>query len=533
VSAERIGATWLRAALAPVSDFGRRAEDAAQTFGPADAAAAQARCGQVVELAGQLDPDGVAHLRAALRRAPDPTDIVSRAKVGDALGDVDFFEIGRFADALEAIARAWDGARGPAAGRPPVLPQVADLLARGRDGGSFFLADRFAEPLAQARGAYALADEQVVRERERLGRALEAVLGALPQAEEFIVMRDVLAQVPPGVRVVRETPAYRLLALELDEAALTAGAARETALARVEAQEEAVRRDLAAAVATYGPHMLAAAQALGELDRTLARVAFTQRWGGCVPSVTPAAFAFAGASFAPLRERLEAEGLPYTPISIEVPGVAVLTGPNMGGKSAALATCGFLAACLSSGVPPPAEQAALPLFELVGWIGGEQAADRARLLSAFGGEVVRTRDMLAASAQPALLLIDEFARTTGPREGRALLVALVEALARRGTFALVSTHFDGIARDAQVAHLAIAGLGERTLDAHAARDIHAALDAVAQAMDYRIIAVSGEATSPSDALALAGLLGLDAPIVARAAQLYADAAAGPARRATE
>ena len=102
----------------------------------------------------------------------------------------------------------------------------------------------------------------------------------------------------------------------------------------------------------------------------------------------------------------------------------------MGGKSAALATCGFLAACLANGVPPPAERAALPLVGSVAWIGGEDAADRVRLLSAFGGEVVRAREALANAVEPALLLVDEFARTTGPREGRALLVALVEALAR-------------------------------------------------------------------------------------------------------
>jgi DNA mismatch repair ATPase MutS len=155
------------------------------------------------------------------------------------------------------------------------------------------------------------------------------------------------------------------------------------------------------------------------------------------------------------------------------------------------------------------------------WIGSEPAADRPRLLSAFGAEVVRTRDGLAA-APPALLLIDEFARTTGPREGRALLVALVEALARCGVFALVATHFDGVARDAGVPHLTIAGLGDRALDAHAARDIQAALDAVAKAMDYRIVPVDGDARARSDALALAGLLGLDSTIVERAAVLYAE-----------
>jgi DNA mismatch repair ATPase MutS len=398
------------------------------------------------------------------------------------------------------------------------------------------LADAFSPALAEARAAYAAADATLTRERARLAGALAARIGPLPDSEEFIVMRDVLPDVPPGVRVVRETPAYRLLTLEHDPPAAAAAAARDGALARVALAEDEVRRDLAVAVAREGPALLAAARALGELDRTLARVAFTQHWGGCVPDLTAGAITFAQASFVPLRAALSEAALPYTPVSLELRGAAVLTGPNMGGKSAALATCGFLAACVAAGVPPPASRAALPLFDTVAWIGGEQAADRARLLSAFGGEVVRTRDVLAGAAAPALLLVDEFARTTGPREGRALLVALVEHLARRGTFALVATHFDGVAAEAGVPHFSIAGLGSRSLDAHAARDIHAALDAVAKAMDYRIVPVSGEAHAHSDALALAGLLGLDAAIVDRAAALYAgtrSAGAGPGERVTE
>jgi hypothetical protein len=81
--------------------------------------------------------------------------------------------------------------------------------------------------------------------------------------------------------------------------------------------------------------------------------------------------------------------------------------------------------------------------------------------------------------------------------------------------------------------LTIAGLGGRSLDLHAAPDFHAALDAIAAAMDYRIVAVDGAARSASDALAVAGLLGLDPEIVERAAALFAGRTAGPAQHVTE
>ncbi|GAC1417985.1 MAG: hypothetical protein NVSMB64_27730 [Candidatus Velthaea sp.] len=139
----------------------------------------------------------------------------------------------------------------------------------------------------------------------------------------------------------------------------------------------------------------------------------------------------------------------------------------------------------------------------------------------FGSEVVRTRDMLAAAARPELILIDEFARTTGPREGRALLVAFIEALKSRGSIAFAATHFDAVAQDAGVDHFRIAGLARRHGALRGARgDIHAALDAVAGAMDYRIVAAQRSIESRSDALEVAALLGLDAAILDRAREIF-------------
>ncbi|MFN2461039.1 MAG: hypothetical protein ABR591_10175 [Candidatus Velthaea sp.] len=513
LTAERIGLDWLRAAVAPVSESGRTAEDGAMLFGPADGAAARSSCADVLRLSERLRPDGVAHLRAALRRAPEPRDILERARMGDALSDVDLFALGQFTDVLAAIERAWRDAGGTAAALPQV-PAVAELLAPGRRDGAFYLDDAFAAELAAARSAFAAADAASRAERERLAAALAPALGFVPDGDEFIVMRDAVAGVPAGAHVVRETPSYRLLTVALDDSAQALDAVRAAALAALAQCESAVRLRLSEEAARLAGDVNAAARDLGALDRTLARVAFTQRWGGCMPQIADDRFAFSEATFAPLCEALEREGLPYTPISLELHGAAVITGPNMGGKTAALATCGFVAACVALGIPPPARIAAVPLLARAAWIGGERDVAQSRLLSAFAEEVVRARDVLGDVQRPALVLIDEFARTTGPREGCALLSALVEAFGEHNAFALVATHFDGIAARARVAHLTVAGLHGRALSAQG--DVHAALDALGRAMDYRIIAVDPGARSESGTLALARVLGLDAAVVERA-----------------
>jgi DNA mismatch repair protein MutS2 len=188
-----------------------------------------------------------------------------------------------------------------------------------------------------------------------------------------------------------------------------------------------------------------------------------------------------------------------------------------------------LCACVSLGVPPPARSASLPLLSTIAWIGGEGPEDRARLLSSYAAEVVRARDTLAGASARTLVLVDEFARTTGPREGRALLVAFAEALRERGALALVATHFDGVAHAAGAPHVRIAGLRVDALDSVQADDLDGALDAIQAAMDYRIVEGRDD-EAVSDALALARLLGLDARVVDRARALNDEPPATPSGR---
>jgi len=527
VTAERIGLTWLRAAVAPVGAFGRRHDEAIAPYGPGDEARAHAEIAEVMAMAERLDAEAVPRVRAALRAVPEPTPIVARARAGDALTDVDFYELGRFVDALDALTRAWDAARRQAhdnavaaqddvvaARRPPVLDAVRAMLAPGRDGGTFYLADAFAPGLRAARRALAAAETEFEARREAIAARVRDAIGVDPVGEEFVVLREVYdGPLPDDVLTARETPTYRAASIRV------VLPDRDAALARLAEEEEAARRVLAERFVRESDTIAAATRALGALDRLLARVAFAQRWGGCVPAFVGDRAAFDEATFAPLAEALAARGRHYTPLSLDLRGVAVLTGPNMGGKSAALATAGFLCACAALGLPPPARVASLSLFQQIVWIGGEGPEDRARLLSSYAAEVVRARETLAAASPRTLVLVDEFARTTGPREGRALLVAFVEALRAHGAFALIATHFDGVADAARVPHLRIAGLRGALHGAIGAGDVDAALDAINAAMDYRVVAAGG-GSDASDALALARLLGLDETLIARARDLH-------------
>ena len=225
----------------------------------------------------------------------------------------------------------------------------------------------------------------------------------------------------------------------------------------------------------------------------------------------------------PLQESLERRDRAYTPLSFELRSVSVITGPNMGGKSAALQMCGFIAACAAWGVPVPAASAEVGLFAaIIRLASGGEDPDRDALLSSFGSEVVALRAVLESPLQTTLVLVDEFARTTNPLEARALSVALAQVLQQRGASALFASHLDGLAEAAGVRHFAVAGL--RALPgATPTLDLAEALAAIGAAMDYRIVRVDAGGHVPTDAIALAGLLGLgDAFIAAARAALLKD-----------
>ena len=517
-TADALRAGWLAAELEPVSDYGRRAYEVLEPFAPGEEAAAAARARSIAEMAAALEGSRVDALRETLRAAPDATAAIARAGMGDALTDVQFLELVRFCDAVERVRALLEGSNAPA---PPACADVARLLERGRTGKfGFYLGDAFDGELAAARSALHAAqaeyDAALGRLRARIAQTLHR---ADAGAGEFIVMRDdVAGPLPAGLHVIREAPTYYLCEIELDDGALAALGRRDDAAARAGELEQVVRVALSAKVRERAAALDEAAQAIGSVDVLAAAVRFAQQYA-CVCATYRAgpALEFERAHFVPLESDLLRQGRDYVPITLELAGTAVVTGPNMGGKSVALRTCGFLALCAAFGLPVPAETATVPLFSRVVWLGIGPHEEPGSLLSSFAGEVVRLRETLESGVDGALLLVDEFARTTTPEEGRALLLALIERLRPAHVCAFVATHLSGIAADAGVPHYAVRGL--RALpDLPPAHDASAALDALARSMDYTLERVGADREDAGDAIFLARLLGLDGALIESARQ---------------
>jgi DNA mismatch repair protein MutS2 len=138
-----------------------------------------------------------------------------------------------------------------------------------------------------------------------------------------------------------------------------------------------------------------------------------------------------------------ATGKPVVPIDLLIPAGKsglIITGPNTGGKTAALKTLGLLCLMAQSGLLIPAEEESrLPVFGgIFADIGDAQSLEQS--LSTFSAHVRNVTEILGELFAPSLVLFDEPGGGTDPIEGGALACGLLTYLKGRGVHVAASTH---------------------------------------------------------------------------------------------
>src|SRR5512133_1309753 len=120
----------------------------------------------------------------------------------------------------------------------------------------------------------------------------------------------------------------------------------------------------------------------------------------------------------------------------------IVSGPNGGGKTVAITAVGLSALMLRAGLPVPAAEGSRLPFYLEVKAAVDERGDLAKDLSTFTAHLAAVKDMLEGAVPGSLVLVDEIAADTDPREGAALAAAILEALVERGAAVLVTTHLD-------------------------------------------------------------------------------------------
>src|SRR5262252_6995838 len=145
-----------------------------------------------------------------------------------------------------------------------------------------------------------------------------------------------------------------------------------------------------------------------------------------------------------LEDNLRRENSSMTPVSRDmdpIRRILVISGPNAGGKTIVLKTTGLLALMAQSGIPVPAEEATVPVFDRVlADIGDQQSITNH--LSTFSAHVLAIKSMLECATARSLILLDEIGSSTEPGEGAALARAVLDRFREIGAFTIATTHYN-------------------------------------------------------------------------------------------
>ncbi len=120
--------------------------------------------------------------------------------------------------------------------------------------------------------------------------------------------------------------------------------------------------------------------------------------------------------------------------------ILLLSGPNAGGKTVLLKSVGLAAHMARCGLMICAEESSiLPFFKTLHIaVGDAQSVDAH--LSTFAAHLKVLDSATKAQGPHDLLLIDEICGSTDPEEGSALARSFIEAYAKHGVFAVITSH---------------------------------------------------------------------------------------------
>ena len=417
-----------------------------------DADAIRRRQGGVAEL---VDDDSTrAALRVALARVRDLDRLATRIGAGRG-SPRDVLALGVSAREIPGLAEAGQELGSPALRSLfdglDALEDVEALVAEAiSDDAPATLAEggviregfnRELDELREVRdGAQEFIAGLQTRERENTGIASLRVGFNKPFGYYLEVTKPNLPRVPQHfIRKQTLTGAERFFTPELKEWEEKVFGAEE----RIAQVEESLFRRLRQELVGAVPRMQRTSRRLAELDVTAALAEVAEAQGYARPEISTG-FAFdATAGRHPVVETMmpREDFIPNDLLLDEEGRIAILTGPNMAGKSTVLRQAGLLQIMAQMGSYVPAERARLAVCDRVFTrVGASDSLARGQ--STFMVEMNETASIIHGATERSLVLLDEIGRGTSTYDGVSIAWAVTEHIHERvGAKTVFATHY--------------------------------------------------------------------------------------------
>lgn len=492
-------------------------------FGPGDRERRRSEIEALEQTEAWVDSEPEAHrsTRDHLSELPTLTAALNALDSDAVLGEGDLFDLKRFLyfgvrilEAAEELVAAF--------GRPRVWRrQLSDMIDAIHPGGASTPRFHLAAELDDA-----------LREAIERRRSLESSLRDLRDETESRIVDDLGGSFdirgrfrPPEGLAKRDIEEHPALASRDDgryatsERLETTKTELEDARRELETVEARVRAELSDELRPRSDLLERVSAFFVDLDVRLAKVRLKHTidgcWGDWNSSIEESRFTIERGREPRIHTRTADEGGAAQPIDFAASDrPAVVTGPNMGGKSALLDLVGLCHWCAQHALPVPAASFRFAPVDSIVYVGSEEpnAVDASHGLSSFGREVRRIADWLERADGRTLWLLDEIGRGTHPEDGAAMALDLVERLEARDDLVLAATHFPALAASPHADHFRIRGIVDRdelTSKLAAAKGLDEIESALRSSMDFQPERTENKHGSvPRDARLVARALGL-------------------------
>lgn len=294
------------------------------------------------------------------------------------------------------------------------------------------------------------------RRRTELKRIFDRVVARLRKQgyltdieESFLNGRKVLAVFAEQKRMVKgilhgESDSRRTAFIEPEE---TTHLNNEIFSLENEERKEVnlILQKLTSQMRAYHPLLSVYYEILGEFDFIRAKAVLAMQYHGEMPALHEKSLIHLRNAVHPLlfiyNQKLQKPTIPVTIFLNETNRILVISGPNAGGKTVTLKTVGLLQMMLQSGLLVSCDKdSEFGIFkQLLIHIGDTQSLEFE--LSTYSSHLIHMKYFMENANGRTLFFIDELGSGSDPNLGGAFAEVIMEELAKKHAFGIVTTHY--------------------------------------------------------------------------------------------
>ncbi len=270
--------------------------------------------------------------------------------------------------------------------------------------------------------------------------------------------------------------------------------------------EDKIRQNLSKKLTSYKDVLLKTLIEIGYLDLLLAKYIQNKQYNLIKPLISKDKTEYKQIFNPLISNELNSKNKKIQKIDISLENnPCLITGANMAGKTVLLKTLALCQYMFQFGFYVPADKAKIAIVDEV-FISIEDKQSELNGLSSFAAEMLNINKLLKSvnNNKKILAVIDELARTTNPKEGRAIVSALIDILTENNIKSIITTHYSEI--KANCRHLRVKGIQKEKIY----EDI--TIENINNYMDYSLIEIKTNDV-PLEALEIANILKIDKNLI--------------------